>query len=377
MLRGGFSKEYPRASVVKTASEIGGQTTNRNEAMEENMRLAKALKTIGLAVAATLAASALHAQDRIVLKYADQFPLTHTGSKLSAQPFKEQIEARSEGRIEVQLYPAEQLAKAAGLLDAVRNRVTDIAMVGVVYVSDRMPLTSAVELPGLFTDSVAGSAAFTQLAQNDLLESEYLRNGVRPLFTMVTPPYQLMFARTTQINDISELQGVKLRAAGATGELIASALGAVPVRVPASDLYLALERGTVDGAIYNPPSLFAYKIEEVLSSITTNASLGTVAFAAFVNEDVWQGLPEDVRALITEVSTEIGENMAAEFKAQTDGAYERLDELGIELIELSPELQEQFNDRLQTVEAEWIRQMEGRNLPGQQILDTYRSYLSE
>lgn len=341
------------------------------------MKFASALKTLGLAMAATLTASVLHAQDKIILKYADQFPLTHTGSKLSAQPFKEQIEARSEGRIEVQLYPAEQLAKAAGLLDAVRNRVTDIAMVGVVYVSDRMPLTSAVELPGLFTDSVAGSAAFTELAQNDLLESEYLRNGVRPLFTMVTPPYQAMFAQTTQINDISELQGVKLRAAGATGELIASALGAVPVRVPASDLYLALERGTVDGAIYNPPSLFAYKIEEVLASITTNASLGTVAFAAFVNEDVWQGLPEDVRSLITEVSTEIGENMAAEFKAQTDGAYQRLDELGIELIELSPELQEQFSERLQTVEAEWVRQMEGRNLPGQQILDTYRSYLSE
>lgn len=341
------------------------------------MRLSSALKTLGFAMAATLTATVLHAQDKIVLKYADQFPLTHTGSKLSAQPFKELIEERSEGRIEVQLYPAEQLAKAAGLLDAVRNRVTDIAMVGVVYVSDRMPLTSAVELPGLFTDSVAGSAAFTELAQNDLLESEYLRNGVRPLFTMVTPPYQAMFARTTEIGDIGELQGVKLRAAGATGELIASALGAVPVRVPASDLYLALERGTVDGAIYNPPSLFAYKIEEVLSSITTNASLGTVAFAAFVNEDVWQGLPEDARALISEVSTEIGENMAAEFKAQTDGAYQRLDELGIELIELSPELQEQFNERLQTVEAEWIRQMEGRNLPGQQILDTYRSYLSE
>lgn len=341
------------------------------------MKITSLFKVAGLALAASLASTMLHAQEKIVLKYADQFPLTHTGSKLSAQPFKQWLEERSEGRIEVQLYPAEQLAKAAGLLDAVRNRVTDIAMVGVVYVTDRMPLTSAVELPGLFADSVAGSAAFTKLAQNDLLESEYLRNGVRPLFTMVTPPYQLMFAKKTELNDIGELDGVKLRAAGATGELIASALGAVPVRVPASDLYLGLERGTVDGAIYNPPSLFAYKIEEVLSSITTNASLGTVAFAAFINEDVWQGLPEDARALITEVATEIGETMAAEFKAQNDGAYTKLDELGVKLIELSPEMVGQLNDKLQSVEAEWVSQMEARGLPGQATLDAYRGYLEE
>lgn len=341
------------------------------------MKITNLLKIAGFTLAASFASTMLHAQEKIVLKYADQFPLTHAASKLSGQPFKQWLEERSEGRIEVQIYPAEQLAKAAGLLDAVRNRVTDISMVGVVYVSDRMPLTSAVELPGLFSDSVVGSAAFTKLAQNDLLESEYLRNGVRPLFSMVAPPYQLMFAKKTELNDIAELDGTKLRAAGATGELIASALGAVPVRVPASDLYLGLERGTVDGAIYNPPSLFAYKIEEVLSSITTNASLGTVAFVAFINEDVWQGLPEDARALISEVATEIGETMAAEFKKQSDIAYTKLDELGVKLIELSPEVVEQFNDKLQSVEAEWVKQMEARGLPGQATLDTYRAYLDE
>ncbi|MCB1461624.1 MAG: TRAP transporter substrate-binding protein DctP [Nitratireductor sp.] len=341
------------------------------------MKFVTPTKIAGLALAAALMATASQAADKIVLKYADQFPLTHTGSKLSAQPFKKMIEERSNGAIEVQLYPAEQLAKAAGLLDAVKNRVADIAMVGVVYVTDKMPLTSAVELPGLFTDGVEGSAAFTKLAQNDLLNTEYLRNGVRPLFTMVTPPYQLMFAKKTEVNDISDLAGVKLRAAGATGELIAKALGAVPVRVPASDLYLALDRGTVDGAIYNPPSLFAYKIEEVLSAITTNASLGTVAFAAFVNEDVWKGLPEDARKMISEVSQEIGTNMAAKFAAATGGAYKKLDAAGIKLIELTPEVQAQFTEKLQAVEANWISQMESRGLDGKATLDAYKAYLAE
>ena len=81
------------------------------------MKFVTPTKIAGLALAAALMATASQAADKIVLKYADQFPLTHTGSKLSAQPFKKMIEERSNGAIEVQLYPAEQLAKAAGLLD--------------------------------------------------------------------------------------------------------------------------------------------------------------------------------------------------------------------------------------------------------------------
>lgn len=343
------------------------------------MTLTKTLKllpaaALGLALAVTPSTQA--EAETITLRYADQFPLTHAASRLSAQPFRDLIAERSEGRVEIQLFPAEQLARAAGLLDAVRNRVADIAFVGVVYVTDRMPLTSAVELPGLFTDGVVGSAAFTDLVQNDLMEIEYLPNGVRPLFTLVTPPYQLMFAQRRELNDISDLSQLRLRAAGATGEMIAESLGAVAVRVPASDLYLALDRGTVDGAIYNPPSLFAYNIQEVLSSITTNASLGTVAFAALINEDVWQGLPEDVQELITEVSTEVGTAMAEQFQAQIAGANQRLEDLGITLIELSPETQAQFNDSLAPVEDVWVSQIAERGQPGAEILAQFRAYLA-
>ncbi len=103
-------------------------------------------------------------------------------------------------------------------------------------------------------------------------------------------------------------------------EPIAEALGAVTVQVPASDLCLALDRGTADGAIYNTPSLFACNIKEVLAATTTNASLGTVVFAALINQDIWQGPPEYVQDLLMEVGEEVGTAMAARFQAATAGA---------------------------------------------------------
>lgn len=339
------------------------------------MNIMKTLKGLARAGALVAMAGAANAQDAITLKLADQFPLTHVGSKLGAQAFIKGIEERSGGAIKIQHFPAEQIAKAAGLLDAVRNRVTDIAMVGIVYNTDKMPLTSGAELPGLYSTAEAGSAAFSKYISNELLEREYLKLGVRPLYGTVTPPYQLMLAEGDGISDIGELEGVKLRVAGATGELIAKSLGAVPVKVPASDLYLALQRGTVNGAIYNPPSVFGYKIEEVLGAVSNNASLGSTAFAMLVNEDVWQGLTPEQQGMIQEIATRTQNDFAAAFDQANTNAYQKLTDVGVTVFALSPETLAAMDERLAAVRAEWVSQVSARGLPAQEMLDAFIAHL--
>lgn len=341
------------------------------------MKILNTLKGLAIAGALSALVTSAAAQDSLTLKLADQFPLTHLGSRAGSQAFKAELEKRSEGRITIQHFPAEQIAKAAGLLDAVRNRVTDIALVGVVYNTDKLPLTSAAELPGLHVDSVSASAAFEEYITGDLLEREYLPLGVRPIWGTITPPYQLMLAKGEGIADVADLEGKKLRVAGATGELIAGSLGAVPVKVPASDLYLALQRGTVDGAIYNTPSLFGYKIEEVLSAVSDNASLGAVAFALLVNEDVWQGLSEEDRTLIQEVASDVRLEFSEAFEAGNTAAFGKLTEAGVKVFSLPAETQSAMNDRLGSVRDAWVEQVSGRGLPAQEMLEAYTARLGE
>lgn len=331
--------------------------------------------TAGL-LAVTLQGTA-YAQDKIMIRYADQFPPTHLLSRLSGQAFKQLIEERSNGRVEVTLFPGEQLAKASGMLDAIKNNIADIGTVGTVYSTDRMPLTSAIELPGLFDNAIDGSRAGRELVQNFLLEREYLPNSVRPLWFLAIPPYQLMFTKDNQLTSMADLSGQKLRVSGAVSEFVANVLGAVPVKMSAGDLYLGLQRGTVDGAIYNPPSVFGYKVEELLGSVTRNASLGSATFVGVVNESFWQGLPQDIRQIITEVSEEVNAKMAQGFQSDTDASYEKLEALGIKLVELSPQMLQEFGTRLAQVETAWVKQMTDRGQPAQETLDTYRAYLKK
>ncbi|WP_165978856.1 TRAP transporter substrate-binding protein DctP [Antarcticimicrobium luteum] len=341
------------------------------------MKMPNLLKRAALAAALSTAATLGAAEETVTLKLADQFPLTHVGSRVGSQALIQALEERSEGRITIRHFPAEQLAKASGLLDAVRNRVTDIALVGVVYNTDKLPLTSAAELPGLFENSVEASKAFEKYITTDLLEREYLPLGVRPLWGTVTPPYQLMLAEGDGIAEMSELGGMKLRVAGATGELIAKSMGAVPVKVPASDLYLALQRGTVNGAIYNPPSVFGYKIEEVLSAVSDNASLGAVAFALLVNEDVWQSLSEEDRAVIQSVAADVRLSFTQAFETANQKAFDKLAGAGVTVFSLPPETQAAINENLGAVRDIWVEQVGARGLPAREMLDAYQARLAE
>lgn len=335
------------------------------------------LHRLFLAGMLTTAAFAAHAQETITLKLADQFPLTHIASREGSQALISALEEISGGAIKVQHFPAEQIAKAGGLLDAVRNRVTDLALVGVVYNTDKLPLTSVAELPGLYDDSVVASQAFTEYLKEDLTQREYLPLGVRPLWGTVLPPYQLMFAAGGDITDVSELEGQKMRVAGATGEMIANALGAVPVKIPASDLYLALQRGTVNGAIWNAPSAFGYKIEEVLASVSNNASLGSITFALLVNEDVWQSLSEENRALIEEAVAEARVNFSLRFEENLEEAYIKMEKAGVNVFALPQETRAVISERLAGVRASWVEQVSDRGLPALEMLNAFTTRLKK
>ena len=330
--------------------------------------------------AAFLAASlgALPATAETVnVRISEHFPITHIGSESGAQAFMARVEELIPGRVAFEHYPGEQLARAAGQLDAVKTGVADMAVVGLVYVTGQMPLSTAVEIPGLYTDAMQGARAFTRLARNDLLEIEYLSQGVRPIFNFVVTPFQLLRTEEEPLADLSQLQGEPLRVAGATGELIANSLGAVGVAISPTDLYLSLERGVIEGAISNTASQFVYSTERILESFTTNASLGNVAFGLLVNEDTWQSWPDDVREAMLAAGLETGVGVAQAYFDADQVAYDRLREMGKTVYDLSPEVQAQMVDALKPVEQKWLDQMAERDLPGEEILAKFREYLED
>jgi TRAP-type C4-dicarboxylate transport system substrate-binding protein len=146
--------------------------------------------------AATPLAGAQDAK-KLVLRVADQFPQGHFLPRYGIKPWMEHVTKATHGEVQFEYYPAEQLGKAKDLLSLVQSGVADVVLFAPSYASDKMPLTAALELPGMFASSCQATFTHMKLAKEGaiLAQREYAGNGVRVLFSAVYPPYQLVSAK--------------------------------------------------------------------------------------------------------------------------------------------------------------------------------------
>ena len=169
------------------------------------------------------------AQTTTKIKIADSFPVGHYLPKYITTPMMEKLKANPAAKgIEFEYYPAEQMGKAKDFLSLVQSGVIDIAYVAPGFVSDKMPLSVVSELPLDFSGSCQATMAYWNLAKpGGLLDKkEFAPNGVRLLFTIVLPPYQIITRKP--FANLKEIEGMKIRASGSAKELVIKKLKAIP-----------------------------------------------------------------------------------------------------------------------------------------------------
>lgn len=127
------------------------------------------------------------------------------------------MEKQSQGRLKLQYFPAEQLGKAKDLLMLTQAGAADIGYVGSDCASDKMPLTAAFELPGVFKDYCQGTHALWSVTHGDgyLAKKEFAPNHVIPLLTFMLPAYQVVLSSARPAAKLQDLRGLKVRSAGA------------------------------------------------------------------------------------------------------------------------------------------------------------------
>jgi len=321
------------------------------------------------------AGPAAHAQDKIVLRVADSFPETHYVSRQLTVPWMNRVKELTNGRVDFRYFPGEQLAKSKDLLDAAKNRIADVTYVAPLYISDRLPLSGVVALPGLPGNASQKTAAYMSIVKSQLAEAEFRRESVVPILTVTVASYEIGM-NGKRIDSLDAIKGRKIRSSGGLQEQSVRALGGSPTQIAAPELYAALERKTVDATISPLASLTPYGLHEVLKSITTNANLGTFPIAYVVNANVWSGLPADVRDAMTRAAQEVSKTFAAYVDDETQRATEDLKKRGLDLYALPPDIVQEFSRRAAPIGDEWAKRLDGRGLPASAVLKSWREELS-
>ncbi len=330
--------------------------------------------TLAIAAAVCLAGSATAQTTKI--KIADSFPVGHYLPKYITTPMMERLKANPAAKgIEFEYYPAEQMGKAKDFLSLVQSGVVDIAYVAPGFVSDKMPLSVVAELPLDFSGSCQGTMAYWNLAKPGgmLDKKEFAPNGVRLLFTIVLPPYQIITRKP--FANLKEIEGMKIRASGSAKELVLKKLKAIPVLMPTPDVYESLSRGTIDGVLFPFNSLPPYEIHKLSKAGTIGENFGTFVANWVISEKRFQSLPPAVQQELTAMGEQLTKSACAQVEKDEAGDIEKVKAAGVKLTPLSPADKATVATVMQDVAKDWADSLDKRGKSGTEVLNAFKAGL--
>ena len=262
----------------------------------------------------------------ITLRYAGNLPIGHhvtRGQELLAKL----VEEKTGGKVKVQVYPAGQLFSDKDMMKAVPAGAVDMAEVTLSQWTGIVPNLLLLDLPLFFSDrgqvwrTVDGQAG-------ELLKQDLEKAGVKLLYWM---DYGMAdFISKKPIKTLEDFKGKRIRG---YGELITESirgLGGAPTFLGAGEVYMALQRGTIDGAASGTTSFYERKLYEVTKHVT-HADYAFVMFGVLMNLKKWNELSPDLQKIFTACSKEAEEWGRKECEKMDKESMELLKQKGMEV----------------------------------------------
>jgi len=305
-----------------------------------------------VAVLAFAAAPALQAAPDYTLKIAFIGPESHGQYIELNNYFKPEVEKRSGGKVAVEIYPNAQLGSDRQAIEGVSIGTLEMAAIGG---SSLLPLDDRItfmDLPFLFPN---GDIAYR--AYDEYLVDE-LNKILEPHDITIISSAELGFRHITNnkgpITKPEDLKGMKLRTMENPIHVKAfRLLGANPTPVAFSELYTALQQGTVD-AQENPINVIATaKLHEVQKYMSLTGHIYSPAMVV-ISTSYLNDLPEDIRKVVLEAAKEYQVRVQKLLVAQN---AELLDQIktDTEVNDLTDAQKKVFRDMIQPVYDDYVK----------------------
>jgi tripartite ATP-independent transporter DctP family solute receptor len=201
----------------------------------------------------------------VVLKLGHADTVLHP-SQTVATRFADLVKERTGGSIEIRIFPVGQLGSMANVMSGLTTGIVDLAMSTTGFLESFFPKIEALDLPFLFKDAPSAERLLDGPIGQGLL-NDMQAKGIYGL-TWGHFGWRLTETNAHPLKGPADFKGLKIRVQpGAVFAAMFKAVGAIPVVVDLSELYLALSQGTVNG--YELPFLavISSKLVEVTKYI--------------------------------------------------------------------------------------------------------------
>jgi TRAP-type transport system periplasmic protein len=325
-------------------------------------------KAFTLAVAAAVSAAA-SAASGVELKLADfQSPTAFVVDSVY-EPLAESVAEGTDGEVTLRVYMGGELGPGpAEQYSRVVDGVADIALSLPGYTASTFPKTLLTEFPGV----ISPETGTEQILENlDMLSDEYRRVVLLALWNNAP---NLLFTADTPIRSMEDLQGLNIRVPSRNAGLVVQAWGANPVSMPGPEIYNAMQTGVIDGAMIDASTLEAFRLKEVTNYITMGMDTTMSTIFLIMNRDSFSDLSDDQQQVVLDAGREAAVNGHAAWMQVSEQALADFEATeGKEVISLSSEEAEKFNQASSGVLEQVIAELETEGVEAGAFVDALRS----
>jgi len=329
--------------------------------------------------AAFAAAGAVQAQ-QVVLKVHHFVPPGANPQTKLIQPWCDKIAKESGDRLKCRIFPSMQLGGTPPqLFDQARDGVADIVWTVPTYAAGRFSKSEVFELPFMAHDAKSGSQALWAYVQKNA-QDEF--KGVRPILMHVHDGSVFHFARK-EVKILTDLRGLKIRAATRINARMLAALGATPVQMPLPQVAEALSKGVIDGAMVPWEGVPAIKLHEIaryhLEAPAGSPQFSNTIFVFGMNPAKYDALPADLKKVIDAnsglaTSAWAGQNA---FDSAVEPNRKLARDRGNVVNVLSQEELAKWVQASGNVDDAWVKEVGGKGADGKRLIEDARALIRQ
>ncbi|WP_341503132.1 TRAP transporter substrate-binding protein DctP [Gallaecimonas sp. GXIMD4217] len=313
---------------------------------------------------------AAEAQQHYEWKLVTAWPKNFPGLGVAPERFARQVEQMSAGRLKITVYGAGELVPSFEVFDAVSTGTVQMGHAASYYWKGQVPASQFfTSIPfGMTAQQLNGWLHYG--GGMALWEEAYAPFGILPLAGGNTGT-QMGGWFNKEINSLADLKGLKMRLPGLGGEVLAR-LGGVPVTLPGSELFTALQTGAIDATEWvGPYNDLAFGLHQAASYYYYPGwhEPGT-SLELLVNKAAFQALPADLQAIVRSAARATNQDMLDEYTARNIEALHALKEKGVEIRPFPPEVLAE----LRKVSAQVIAEEAAKDAMMDKVYQSYKTF---
>ena len=308
----------------------------------------------------------------IKLTYALFQPATAALSKTNTE-FAQEIEKRTNGRVQIQVFHSGSLLNGPSMYQGVRSGIADMGNAFTLYNPGNFPFTRIAQSPA---NGESGWAVSNAMYDFMMKYNPKEWQEVQLITTVGTGgDFMGIGSGKVPILKLEDWKGKSVRPADAD---IIVALGGTVKDVPMSEVYDSISKGVIDAVTGTLEPFKGWRLGDVCKYITVNGApvQPSVMWYNFMNKNKWNSLPPDIRKTITEVGREYSGKIGLAWDDQAVAGVEYSKSVGSQISLLSKEEEKRWAAAIDTVIEARLKETATKGFTRQEVDEAWSYFKS-